>query len=113
MHRVGITCSRGGLLWCSRGAEEAVARSRYNQGKVEEASAVIVACGDADGWRKDLDLMLQHGRREECRRAMQRRPRAACRIIFRASVANRCRLAEQDGDDRVYAYAADGRGDGI
>ena len=35
----------------------------YNQGKVEEASAVIVACGDADGWRKDLDLMLQLGRK--------------------------------------------------
>jgi nitroreductase len=34
----------------------------YNQGKVEEASAVIVACGDADGWRKDLDEMLQLGR---------------------------------------------------
>jgi nitroreductase len=34
----------------------------FNQGKVEEASAVIVACGDADGWRKDLDLMLQKGR---------------------------------------------------
>jgi nitroreductase len=33
----------------------------YNQGKVEEASAVIVACGDADGWRKDLDLMLSQG----------------------------------------------------
>ncbi len=33
----------------------------YNQGKVEEASAVIVACGYADGWRKDLDLMLQMG----------------------------------------------------
>jgi nitroreductase len=33
----------------------------YNQGKVEEASAVIVACGDADGWRKDLDLILQSG----------------------------------------------------
>ena len=33
----------------------------YNQGKVEEASAVIVACGDADGWRKDLDLMLRAG----------------------------------------------------
>src|ERR1700734_1797941 len=33
----------------------------YNQAKVEEASAVIVACGDADGWRKDLDLMLQQG----------------------------------------------------
>jgi nitroreductase len=27
----------------------------YNQGKVEEASAVIVACGDADGWRRDFD----------------------------------------------------------
>src|SRR6202000_819834 len=34
----------------------------YNQGKVEEASAVIVACGDADGWRRDLDLMLEQGR---------------------------------------------------
>ena len=34
----------------------------YNQAKVEEASAVIVACGDADGWRKDLDLMLHLGR---------------------------------------------------
>jgi len=33
----------------------------YNQAKVEEASAVIVACGDADGWRKDLDLMLHRG----------------------------------------------------
>jgi nitroreductase len=35
----------------------------YNQGKVEEASAVIVACGDADGWRRDLDLMLELGRK--------------------------------------------------
>jgi len=34
----------------------------YNQAKVEEASAVIVACGDADGWRKDLDLILKQGR---------------------------------------------------
>jgi nitroreductase len=33
----------------------------FNQGKVEEASAVIVACGDADGWRKDLDLMIYQG----------------------------------------------------
>src|ERR1700761_2163615 len=35
----------------------------YNQGKVEEASVMIVACGDSDGWRKDLDLMLDQGRR--------------------------------------------------
>ncbi len=33
----------------------------YNQGKVEEASAVIVACGDADGWRKDLEPVIQKG----------------------------------------------------
>jgi nitroreductase len=33
----------------------------YNQAKVEEASAVIVACGDVDGWRKDLDEMLTMG----------------------------------------------------
>jgi nitroreductase len=35
----------------------------YNQGKVEEASAVIVCCGDADGWRRDLDLVLEQGRK--------------------------------------------------
>ncbi len=34
----------------------------YNQAKVEEASAVIVACGDRDGWRKDLPEMLRIGR---------------------------------------------------
>jgi nitroreductase len=35
----------------------------YNQAKVEEASAVVVACGDADGWRNgDLDEMLRLGR---------------------------------------------------
>ena len=32
----------------------------FNQAKVEEASAVIVACGDADGWRTgDLEEMLR------------------------------------------------------
>ena len=35
----------------------------FNQPKVGEASAVIVACGDADGWRNgDLDEMLRMGR---------------------------------------------------
>ena len=35
----------------------------YNQPKVDEASAVIVACGDSDGWRNgDLDEMLRMGR---------------------------------------------------
>src|SRR5271156_76609 len=34
----------------------------FNQAKVEEASAVIVACGDADGWRTgDLEEMLRMG----------------------------------------------------
>ena len=33
----------------------------YNQAKVEESSVVIVACGDADGWRRDLEMMLQKG----------------------------------------------------
>ena len=46
-------------------AEEQKRRLRaasYNQAKVEEASAVIVACGDRDGWRKDLEEMLRLGR---------------------------------------------------
>jgi nitroreductase len=34
----------------------------YNQAKVEEASVVIVACGDRDGWRKDLEEILRMGR---------------------------------------------------
>lgn len=38
-------------------------RSSFNQAKVEEASAVIVACGDADGWRNgDMEEMLRLGR---------------------------------------------------
>jgi nitroreductase len=36
--------------------------SCYNQAKVEEASVVIVACGDRDGWRKDLEGMIRLGR---------------------------------------------------
>ncbi|MGC1361494.1 MAG: nitroreductase family protein [Silvibacterium sp.] len=35
----------------------------FNQAKVEEASAVIVACGDTDGWRSgDVEEMLRLGR---------------------------------------------------
>jgi nitroreductase len=35
----------------------------FNQAKVEEASTVVVACADADGWRTgDLDEMLRLGR---------------------------------------------------
>jgi len=35
----------------------------FNQAKVEEASVVIVACGDADGWRTgDMEEMLRLGR---------------------------------------------------
>lgn len=35
----------------------------FNQAKVEEASAVVVACGDADGWRHgDIEEMLRLGR---------------------------------------------------
>ena len=35
----------------------------FNQGKVEEAPLVIVACGDADGWRNgDLEETLRMGR---------------------------------------------------
>jgi nitroreductase len=36
----------------------------YNQAKVEEASAMIVACGDKDGWRTDMDEMIRMGREQ-------------------------------------------------
>ncbi len=34
----------------------------YNQANVEEASVVIVACGDKDGWRTDMEEMIHMGR---------------------------------------------------
>lgn len=34
----------------------------FNQAKVEEASVVIVACGDQDGWRTDMEEMIRMGR---------------------------------------------------
>jgi nitroreductase len=37
-------------------------QASFNQAKVEEASAVIVACGDEDGWRTDMDEMIRMGR---------------------------------------------------
>ena len=33
----------------------------YNQARAEEASAVIVACGDADAWRKDVAEIVRMG----------------------------------------------------
>lgn len=33
----------------------------FNQAKVEEASAVIVCCGDADSWRRDADEVIRMG----------------------------------------------------
>lgn len=33
----------------------------FNQAKVEEASAVIVCCGDSDAWRKDADEIIRMG----------------------------------------------------
>lgn len=33
----------------------------FNQAKVEEASAIIVCCGDADSWRRDADDIVRMG----------------------------------------------------
>jgi len=33
----------------------------FNQAKVEEASVIIVCCGDADSWRRDADEIVQMG----------------------------------------------------
>ena len=43
--------------------KKAITWASFNQAKVEEASVMIVACGDADGWRNgDLEEMLRMGR---------------------------------------------------
>ena len=55
----------------------------YNQAKVEEASVMIVACGDADGWRSgDLDEMLRLGRQGGMRKTMPSRPRSPFPTTF-------------------------------
>ena len=86
----------------------------YNQGKVEEASAVIVACGDADGWRKDLDLMLEQGRKGGMPESYAAQAHSSVpNYLSSFSSDADAGLAEQDGDAGVYAHAADGRGDGV
>jgi len=56
----------------------------FNQAKVEEASVVIVACGDADGWRNgDLDEMLRLGRLGVCRRITPNGRKPSFPIILR------------------------------
>lgn len=34
----------------------------FNQANVEEASVLIVVCGDKDGWRSDMEEMIRMGR---------------------------------------------------
>ncbi len=36
----------------------------FNQPNVEEASVLIVACGDKDGWRSDMEEMIRMGREQ-------------------------------------------------
>ncbi len=56
----------------------------YNQRKVEEAPAVIVACGDADGWRTgDLEEMLRMGREGGMPESFLEQTRAAVPVYLR------------------------------
>ena len=80
----------------------------FNQAKVEEASAVIVACGDADGWRKgDLEEMLRMG----CEGGMPENYAEQARQNIPNYLSNHPNLhglAQQACDDRVYQHDADG-----
>ena len=56
----------------------------YNQRKVEEAPIIIVACGDADGWRKgDLEEMLRLGREGGMPESFLEQTRSAVPIYLR------------------------------
>jgi len=86
----------------------------YNQAKVEEASAVVVACGDADGWRKDLDLMLQLGREGGMPESYAAQARTSVsNFSFGLQHRRDACVVEQACDDRLHAHDADGRGDGL
>jgi nitroreductase len=64
-----------------REAEQKVAlrAAAFDQAKVEQAPAVIVACGDPQAWRDDIDHMLRMG--EERGFAAQASPSARKRIV--------------------------------
>ena len=62
----------------------------YNQGKVEEASAVIVACGDADGWRKDLEPILERGLEGGMSEGYAEQARSSVPNFCRTSTPTRC-----------------------
>ena len=61
---VVTTCNRGAFIVVRNPEQKKKLRAAsFNQAKVEEASVMIVACGDADGWRSgDLEEMLRLGR---------------------------------------------------
>lgn len=70
----------------------------YNQAKVEEAPVVIVACGDAEGWRKgDVEEMLRLGR--QC--GMTQNPSHAQAFWF-----SRVRRSNQNSMTESYAERA-------
>jgi nitroreductase len=41
----------------------ALQAAAFNQTKVGNASAVVVACGDPDSWKSDLDELIQEGKK--------------------------------------------------
>ena len=69
-------------------------QAAFGQPKVEQASAVIVACGDPQGWKDgDLEEMLrisaQHGFNDPAESAR-------CRRMWQQSLERLCRLMEKN-----------------
>ena len=86
----------------------------YNQAKVEEASAVIVACGDADGWRKDLDLMLQLGREGGMPESYAAQAQSSVPNYLSSFSSGQMKgWLNKQVMLALHPYDADGRGDGV
>jgi len=81
----------------------------FNQAKVEEASVMIVACGDADGWRSgDLDEMLRLGRLG----GMPENYAEQAKTTIPNYLSNHP-VAQSPSHAGVHPYVVDGRGAGV
>ncbi len=85
----------------------------FNQAKVEEASVMIVACGDADGWRSgDLDEMLRLGRQGGMPENYAEQAKATI-PNYPVQPSQHALVAQSPGDAGLYPHVADGGGAGL
>ncbi|MGB9031708.1 MAG: nitroreductase family protein, partial [Acidobacteriaceae bacterium] len=74
----------------------------FNQANVEEASVVLVACGDKDGWRSDMEEMIRMGQE----RGMTENYAESVRVIIPEIMASHSNLTAWLNRQVMIAFTA-------